>query len=427
MIRLFLSFYVMLFLIVFTHGEFASQHWIREMVVKDKTKDDIGLFYLVEQLQQNLDEKSFNDVIANYPRTSNMPIQILENKGFETEDGSSPFDENNIYIADPNENMAFYKLENIDAIVRVGPTKTYQPLLKFSDVYDRSIYYLVVFLTFLWMLNLQRKLNKLNKAAIEFGEGDLETKVSEKMVNKIGDLNQSFNSMAYRIKSLLVGHKDLTNAVAHELRTPLARVRFQLDLMYQEKDELLRKEYIHGISDDIEELSALVDEILNYARLEQKNTTITKSEHSLDVSLNNVIKARLFDSNHHFQYDNNWCQAEPNLQYLNFDLKSIERALGNLLSNAEKYATSQIQISVELQKDKCLIFIDDDGKGIAEKDRECVFMPFKRLDNSRTKTTGGYGLGMAIVKQIIQLHGGIVFVEQAPIGGARFVVQLPID
>ena len=430
MIRLFFSFYVMLFLIVFTHqivGEFASKNWIREMIEKDKANDNVGLFYLIEQLQQNLDEQSFKAVISNYPQTSNMPIQLLENKGFKKEDGTSTFDENNYYTGNPFVNMAFYKLKNVDTIVRVGPTKTYQPLLDINNLYDKSIYYIVILLTFLWMVNLQRKLNKLNKAAINFGDGNIETKVSEKAIDKIGSLNKSFNSMAFRIKSLLVGHKDLTNDVAHELRTPLARVRFQLDLMYQETDELLRKEYIHGISDDVEELTELVDEILSYARLDQENTTIFKRYHSLDSSLNNVIKARLFESKHQFHYDNSWCLKDPNLQYLTFDQKNIERAIGNLLSNADKYAKSQIQISVERSKDKCIIYIDDDGKGIAKKDRESVFIPFKRLDDSRTKTTGGYGLGMAIVKQVIQLHGGDVFVEQAPIGGPRFIIHLPVE
>ncbi len=420
----------MLFLMVFTHqliGDFASENWIRDMIVKDKTDDHIGLFYLIEQLQQNLDQQSFEKVIENYPQSSNVPIKLLENKGFYTLTNKSTFDENNILIANPFMNLAFYKLKNADAIIRVGPTKTYQPLLEISEVYERSIYYIIGVWAFMWLINLQRKLNKLNKAAIQLGDGNLATKVSEKAIDKIGSLNKSFNLMALRIKSLIIGNKDLTNAVAHELRTPLARIRFQLDLMYEETNEQLRKEYIHGVSDDIEELSELVDEILTYARLDRENTTISKSLNSLDICIKKVIKARLFDNRHKLYYDDKWCQENPALQSLNFDLKNIERAIGNLLSNAEKHAKNQIRISVEQSKNKCIIYIDDDGKGIAKKDRENVFIPFKRLDDSRTRTTGGYGLGMAIVKQIIQLHGGEVYVERAPIGGARFVIRLPID
>jgi two-component system sensor histidine kinase RstB len=176
----------------------------------------------------------------------------------------------------------------------------------------------------------------------------------------------------------------------------------------------------------VNELTELVDEILTFARFDNNTSDLNLQANSLDESLRRVIQARHFDSHLKLTYDDGWLSDDEENNVLPFDAKNLERAIGNLLSNAQKYADNQIQIHVVKTEDQCTIYVDDDGPGIPEQERNDIFAPFKRLDNSRTRATGGYGIGLAIVKQIVQGHGGEVRIDDAPLGGARFVVSWPI-
>lgn len=428
MVRHFFSFYLMLLAVVFIHqvlGVYSSHLWMHEAIVQDKINDDIGLFHLLEQLQQNLDEQQFREVVNSYPKSSNMPIQLLDGKAFHRSKGTI-FEKSNIHVEIPSINVAFYKFKYADLVVRLGPVRTYQPLINMDEMYQNSIFILVGLSVLLWMFNLQRKLNRIDSAAIKFGDGDFTFRVSEAGWHQVGRLNKSFNKMAQRIEELVKANKSLTNAVAHELRTPISRLRFQLDMMYEESDDELRKEYMFGISDDVNELTELVDEILTFARFEGEAPALNFQMNSLDESIRRVIQARHFDSHLKLTYDDGWLSDDEENNNLLFDAKSLERAIGNLLSNAEKYADNHIHIQVIRTKSQCTLYVDDDGPGIPEQERCDIFSPFKRLDNSRTRATGGYGLGLAIVKQIVQGHGGQVSIVDAPLGGARFVVSWPV-
>jgi len=109
------------------------------------------------------------------------------------------------------------------------------------------------------------------------------------------------------------------------------------------------------------------------------------------------------------------------------DKQYFRRAVGNLVQNATRYCSHAIEVSVELEKKKGLILIhvDDDGPGIPEAERVRIFEPFARLDQSRTRDSGGYGLGLAIVRQIAMLQGGDVVVSESSLGGSRFTLSIP--
>ncbi|MFT4924809.1 MAG: signal transduction histidine kinase [Phenylobacterium sp.] len=427
MIRLFISFFVMLLVFMIAYqmlGDLAADLWVYKMVVVDKSNDYVGAFYMLEQLYQQLDASGFKQLVANYPDVSNVPLVLFDINQLPIENVSlAP---GQIFVADADYDILYYQFINSDLVARLGPMSTYQPLDELVDIYEQLLFVFVGLGVVVWLWLLQLKLSRLDRAAARLGEGDLSVRVSTAGSHKVGNLNQSFNLMAERVETLMKGHKSLTNAVAHELRTPIARIRFQLDMMYDEPDEAQRKEYMYGISDDINELTDLVDELLTYARFDRESPALTMQSNSLDESLQNVIRARHFDSHLTLKYQNDWFASDSKLQNMPFDPKNLERAIGNLLSNAHKYADSKVEIIVEREAKYCQVCIDDDGPGIPEAERADIFIPFKRLDDSRTRATGGYGLGLAIVKQIALWHGGEVRVEQAPIGGARFILQWPL-
>lgn len=431
MIRLFFSFYVILLGSILAHqyfGATAEDSLIREWLVHDKTNDFVGEMYLLDVLQQMVGDEELKNIVADYPAPSNIPVELLrfDQVNIPEQDLAS-LKEGETYVENPSAAVLYAKLSKSDLVVRMGPLGTYEPLDTIRNRYQQAIFIVLAVSVFLWMFVLQSKLKRIEFGATKLGEGDFSARVSEKGKHRVGRLNHSFNRMAERLERLILGHKSLTNAVAHELRTPVSRIRFQLDMLYEETDAGQRDEYMYGMSDNINELTDLVDELLTYARFDREAPAIDMHPHSLHQSLINVVAAAEIDSSIHVNYDDRWVQADPEQQFLPFEPKYLERAVGNILSNAQKYSRSKVQISVRRTADECTVVIDDDGPGIPEEDRVEIFEPFRRLDNSRTRSTGGHGLGLAIVKQIAEWHSGSVRIEQSPLGGARFSLVWPIS
>jgi two-component system OmpR family sensor kinase len=107
------------------------------------------------------------------------------------------------------------------------------------------------------------------------------------------------------------------------------------------------------------------------------------------------------------------------------DCRLLMRATGNLLRNAQKYGNSKVALSASRKLGGVSITVDDDGPGIPEEEREKVFEPFYRLDRSRDRSTGGFGLGLSIAAKAVSLHGGSLKIDTSPLGGARFTITLP--
>jgi len=120
------------------------------------------------------------------------------------------------------------------------------------------------------------------------------------------------------------------------------------------------------------------------------------------------------------------CHSLPAAQHVELDLKSMPYAVTNLMRNAIKYARSRIVVSAEVVGERVRVHIDDDGIGIPPEERQSVFSAFTRLDRSRDRATGGYGLGLAIVRLVLEQHGGTASADESPLGGARFTLDWPL-
>jgi len=118
-------------------------------------------------------------------------------------------------------------------------------------------------------------------------------------------------------------------------------------------------------------------------------------------------------------------EAADDLGAIEADPRLLGRALSNLLRNAQKYAAASIRLSARRDGRQILVAVEDDGSGIPENERERIFEPFYRLDRSRDRATGGFGLGLSIARKAVLLHGGTLTVEESALGGARFVIALP--
>lgn len=428
MIRTFFQFYILLAscMFIYAQAEPYVRLGLRDLFVQQDLAEFSGLYFMMDELYQSVGDESFHRAMTNYPQNEVLPIKVMALDDEEiSEDILSNLNVSSIHVDNILEKILYGRISESNVVVKVGPLGIMPDLNRARLAYLYLLYAVLALPILLWLYILQGKTRRLEAATSHFGKGDFSVRVSEKPRHRVGELNNTFNLMAERVERLIKGHKSLTNAVAHELRTPVSRVRFQLDMLYQESDEDQRKEYILGMSDDIDELGEMIDELLTYARFDRDPVAMSMHPHSLHESIQNVIGIRHFNSNLTVNYDDSWFLPDSSLQNVNFDPRNLERAVGNLVSNAEKYATSRIDIHVKKANGTCKVIVDDDGPGVPEAQRTSIFEPFKRLDDSRTRSTGGYGLGLAIVKQIAQWHKGQITIGESPLGGARFVFSWP--
>jgi len=271
---------------------------------------------------------------------------------------------------------------------------------------------LVAILVFFWVRPFWKDLLALQGAASAVGGGELEARVSVGRLSPLRPFAAAFNGMAARIALLVQSHRSLTSAISHELRTPLARLRFSHSMARDEptaggKDRLLGR-----MERDIAQIDELTSELLGYARLERDLPRLELASVPAHPWLEDVLA----DSDMGGPVT---VTASIEARGLRCEPRYMARAVANLVRNARVHARSAVTVSVRHEAGRTVIDVDDDGVGIAEGDRERVFEPFVRLDHSRSRDSGGFGLGLAIARQVARWHGGDALVSDSPLGGAR--------
>ncbi|MBU5617303.1 HAMP domain-containing protein [Psychrobacter sp. TAE2020] len=270
---------------------------------------------------------------------------------------------------------------------------------------------------------LERKLQLIQVGVNEVSEGNLDIQVQVIGQDEIARLSATFNAMTSHIKRLIESQRELTRAVSHELRTPVARIRFAVDMLADTEDEESRFKQRDFIDEDIESLNGLIDEMLTYAKLEEGSPKLDLEA----VNLKELIEQVVRETNA-LGKDIKIVGNPPNAKVTAIaDRRYLHRVIQNLAGNALRYAETTIIISAGVKKGDAFVIVEDDGHGIAESDREKVFIPFSRLDDSRTRASGGYGLGLSIVSRIAFWFNGSMSVDESPeLGGARFAMTWPI-
>jgi len=270
----------------------------------------------------------------------------------------------------------------------------------------------------LWSRSHWRALQSLSRMADEFGAGKLSVRARLKPSDAVYPLAERINHMAGRIEDLMEAQRNLLHSVSHELRTPIARLEFALELLDAKARDPELSRRIAAMEGDLSELNNLVKELLDMSKLDS-----TRTLQGAPVELEALLRdccATLPPSPQPVA-----CELASGLGTVEADARLLARAVGNLLRNAQKYAQGRIVLSARRTPDGVEIAVDDDGPGIPLDERERIFDPFYRLDRSRDRATGGFGLGLSIAHKAVALHGGTLRVESSPLGGARFVLRLP--
>ncbi len=263
---------------------------------------------------------------------------------------------------------------------------------------------------------LTKRLERVQQGVERWGQGDLTVRVPADGQDEAAQLARRFNQAAERVEALVGTHKSLLANASHELRSPLARIRVALELMGDQASPQLQQE----ISRNIGELDALIDEILLASRLDARADEVGASEPVDLVGLAAEEASRT--------------GAELTVREGTGDAtvhgvaRLLRRLLRNLLENAARHGGSEVRLQIgrSPQAEGFEIRVSDSGPGVPESERERIFEPFYRLGGA-SERDGGVGLGLALVRQIAQRHGGTVRCEPAEGGGACFVVNLPPD
>ncbi len=272
-----------------------------------------------------------------------------------------------------------------------------------------------------WVRPVWRDLEALRQTARDLGDGNFESRAPSARSQLFAPLSDTMNGMAERVQQLIATHKELSCGISHELRTPIARMRFALEMLSETDEQSERQRLWSMMEADLDELDHLIDTSLTYARFEREAPAAHFSRVLLDTWLTQEVDSvRLLGRDLAITVDTTQL---PETQEVDLDRKAMPYALRNLLRNAFKYANRQIAVSAHLDGEQIVLHVDDDGIGIPEGEREHIFSAFTRLDRSRDRSTGGYGLGLAIARRVLELHGGTALAEASPLGGARFTLR----
>jgi two-component system, OmpR family, sensor kinase ParS len=369
----------------------------------------LGITNLIDLRQLEMEPRLTRDNIKKIVAGEYQSVVFADSKGFDI----------------------FQRLKKSQSVlVLSGPTELRWPVLVLgifnpthvSWFIESSILALGIFL---WVRLFRNDLVALETGAMRVGSGHFNTHIQMKHYSALFPLADAFNQMTTRVSKLISSHKQLTNSVSHEIRTPIMRLRFR-HLLAMEEDTLAGKNReLIEMESAIDQLDDLSTELLEYAKLDRGEPNFVASIIDVAPWLAELVHDAKEATDMNAR--NITFVTETNATHVEGDYRYLTRAAANLIRNAVRYTKSQIVITVAKVDDQYVLTVDDDGEGVPITERERLFEPFTRLDRSRDRATGGFGIGLAIVKQVAELHRGVATIGAATIGGAHFKIVWPVE
>jgi two-component system sensor histidine kinase RstB len=265
---------------------------------------------------------------------------------------------------------------------------------------------------------IYRSTKKLSLAARRYAQGELDARIDVDASGPFEEVSHQFNRMAEHIQHKIHEQEVMTHSISHELKTPITRLRLAVDMAAATQNTEDLRDLLTEMDHDINELDVLTAQILSLARLTYSQDTLPLERLALlDIIQEEASKIQDFNPDVKITLS-----GDTNLHCFGHE-DHLSRIFHNLLINGQRYANKAVHVDLRSEGEAILINVDDDGAGIPEDQRELIFLPFARLDSSRTRQTGGYGLGLAIVRQSVEQQRGSIVAEGSPIGGARFALR----
>ncbi len=325
-------------------------------------------------------------------------------------------DKGNTIIASDENGFYLQKTTQTGRYLLVFKTDLWQSSKAIQWRVMSMVLFMMFILTIIYFIirALLKPLLQLDEAAKQYSNGNLDYRIHTKRKDELGDLVRSFNLMAIRIKAMLKARDQLLLDASHELRSPLTRLRVALEFL---EDSSAKQ----NIRDDINEMETMISELLEKERLDSPYGGLHKARVNVSALVRKVCESFATQKT-----GIKWHLSDPEI-IVDADEERLRLAIRNILQNAFKYSSENIkavEVFLRLQANTVVIEVQDFGKGIPKKEIPFIFEPFYRVDKSRSKKTGGYGLGMSLVKKIIDAHGGQIEVHSEMNKGTRITIKL---
>ncbi|SMF01075.1 two-component system, OmpR family, sensor kinase [Alteromonadaceae bacterium Bs31] len=383
----------------------------------------VNLYSLLEAELRQATPAKYESIVRGFGEKAQLKLELLTTDEFANSGLGQEIIQGSIVSVndDTKAQVSYKRFAETDYVVSIHQLSSgkdgtffYQALLAF-------FYLSIALVIYFWVWPLSRDLRHLETQTKSIGIDGVPSKVDIGPHSAIFGLVQSYNRMSERIRELISTHKEMTYAVSHELRTPLARMKFALEMAADIEDKEVRSRKLASIRKDVGEMESLVNELLTYAGFEQGVTKLNLKPGDLGALVKNVVsscrnemvtlKHSLVDKIGDEQVFCEW--------YL------IERAIHNLVSNAQRYSTSKVRIILDKDNKDYIVTVEDDGPGVPREDRSRIFNSFVRLRQNTNFEKSGFGLGLSIVNRIMQWHNGRASAHESEWGGARFELRWP--
>lgn len=287
-----------------------------------------------------------------------------------------------------------------------------------------ALYLSICLILVLWLLPLTRRLYLLNTTARKIGAGDISARVLTSRYSYLYVFEKSFNNMANQIEKLFTDNKILARSLSHDIRTPMACLRFGIDAAIDAKNIEKKDSYIRRMDDELSRMEEMTAAFLEYASLEQHSFHLRLEESNINDLLLSVgadCAALAEKYSVSISYD---LPAQPINHTIDFHW--CYRALQNLIGNAVQHAKLNVRISAYTEKKSLYIVIEDDGKGIPKDQQQAIFAPFVKLDKERARSDGHFGLGLAITAKVVNWHNATIAASSSKqLKGAQIDLHFP--
>jgi len=411
---------IIITLIVLGGGFFVAPDILEQIAeIRYRSALEDGRERLVEELEQ--DYRNLN--LRNSPRIGDYFVFIYDNQSGKLIREYSYFPPRLVDDFNPkkiefdvNKNeLNFIKTESLDKKVTIVAGFSESTPRLITEALERLfvVSYIIasLFVVLGILISLEIALRPVNKSIKKISQFEPLAKVERldgvKSNDEIGQLISTFNSLLEKVHISSISQKQFISNASHELKTPLTSLKLQIEKL--KKEGSVEKKNLAGIEEDIFEIQSILEALLT---LETSSKGDGSNE---EVNLNSLIKTAVEDTDIDFK---------NNLQIkVIANQKILKLMLNNLIGNAEKFKSKKITISTELIGGSPSVIVEDDGVGINPENYDLIFTPFWQEDESRTRNSGGKGLGLSIVKNIVTKYGWTISVDRSELGGAKFIIS----
>ena len=398
---------------------FYDSIWIKAN--KNTTRSLVAQLKTIEEVYQN-DKKNLDFFTDSYKNNFNFEIGIIQEKlpnisgerKFSPMDRSlrrelkSTFGNNNYWFSTSKfKNAVEIKIKSENEVIEflVPKEMVSASSVRLFVLWTTLPSLILVLIALVFLKNQTRPLVRLAKAAERFGKGDYVNDFRPSGAAEIRKAAYEFDRMAKRINRHLNQRSEMLSGISHDLRTPLTRLKLQL-AMIKEKD------VSKNMSKDIDEMEGMLNDYLQFAKTQAKENTSSINLSNLFIEIKKDLKSENL----------NLINSEETI--LKGRVSSLKRCFENVINNGLTYG-KKVYVSLHKSSSRVIVNIEDDGPGIAEDQYKNVFKPFFRLDKSRSLNKSGVGLGLAIVEDIINSHGGNIQLGKSQYKGLQVKISLP--